>query len=219
MPVFTVKEIADSCSMEPKNIHTYISRKKLVKRKDGLIDDSNPINKLFLQEHQVWPVDKTLEQPKDKNKQTDTKVRQLNVKPPKSPPDDGLASEVLRTITTDNELKKLKAEKMQMEIEILKLKKSIQSGKMIPLSAAENVVSVHFNSITSVFYSAVDNEISDICNELSLPREKLSSLRARLKKIINDNVVKSKGKSKKDLTAAAENNDVEIEPEKLEENE
>lgn len=61
----TVKQIADLCGIEPKNVHTYKLRAKVVIDKDGFIDDEHPINKEFIVK---MTSKKTKEQPKKENK-------------------------------------------------------------------------------------------------------------------------------------------------------
>lgn len=209
MPVFTIKDIAEKCSMEPKNIHTYIGRGKLIKRKDGLIDTTNIVNKEFLLKYQVLdkkdedevkiPAVIESKEPKISSKSNQSKATQSNKKE-----NDSDVDENLKAFVTANTLNGLKAEKTRWEIEILKLKSKVQSGDLIPISIAENVTTVHFNSITAVFYNSIDNQISDICNELGVEREKLTTIRGKLKQILNDSVSKAKEKSRKDLISAAE---------------
>jgi hypothetical protein len=213
MPVFTIKEVAEMCSMEPKNIHTYISRGKLIKRKDGLIDDTKQVNKEFLCKYKVWDKSeiekcasaKLIEIKPNRKEQKLSKEEKPFKQKPASEKEDGEIPEHFKAFVSANELNKLKAEKLREEIEILKLKNKVQSGDLIPISAAENVTSVHFNSITAIFFNAIDNEISDICNELGVERERLTAIRGKLRQILNLNVIKAKEKSKKDLIAAAQN--------------
>lgn len=187
MPVYSIKEIADKCGMPPKNIHTYISRGKIIKRKDSLIDTSNTINEDFLKKH-IKEQSKEGE-PTVKQKKTINQPKQI----------DNNDDNNLDNYISSNKLNKLKAEKTKWEIEILKLKSKIQSGELIPLAVAENIAGIHFNSITSIFRNAVDNEISDLCNDLGVSREKLTKIRGKIKDIVNKSVISSKQKTKEDL--------------------
>ena len=51
MPIISIKEAAEKCSKTPKDIHVYISRGKLIKRKDSTIDTENTTNKLFFSKY------------------------------------------------------------------------------------------------------------------------------------------------------------------------
>lgn len=214
MPVYSIKEYAELCSKKPKDIHVYISRGVVVKRKDNLIDDKHPANAEFLKKHskkeeiiiEESPTEEIKEVIKPKEpKQKPVKEPEPKIKTkPQRPPIEN-SEPVEERYISSNVLNKLKAEKTKWEIELLKQKSNIQSGKTIHISVAENVTSVHFNSITAVFFNSIDNEISDICNDLGVNREKLTNIRGKLKHIINDSVEKAKQKSRKDLIAATEN--------------
>jgi hypothetical protein len=66
MPCLTIKEAADKCGIGANNIHTYIGRGKIVKRRDGLIDDTHPLNISFFSKYDssyIKEIPKIIEKP------------------------------------------------------------------------------------------------------------------------------------------------------------
>lgn len=52
MPLYKIAKFAEMTGKKPKDIHAYISQKKIVKTKEGFIDTDAPLNSTFLEKHQ-----------------------------------------------------------------------------------------------------------------------------------------------------------------------
>lgn len=125
MPIISIKEAAEKCSKTPKDIHVYISRGKLVKRKDSTIDTENTTNKLFFAKYGVEkkepePIEILREEPK---KET-YKPRQQRSPKPKEEDN----SEVVYSAAN---LDALRSAKLEQEIIALKLKNQRLEGEVV----------------------------------------------------------------------------------------
>lgn len=208
MPIISVKEAAERCSIPPKNIHTYIARGKLIKRKDNLIDDSNPINIEFfskfcstVSEPKIEP--KSDVKPSKKDKETPKIQEKPSTKRYKKDPED--SEPELSNYISSNELNKLKAEEMKEKIKALKLKNKKQSGELISLESSKIIFNIHISNIITALYNMTDNYTADLCGRTGSDRNVLAEFRGKLKKLINDVSLKAKQQSEKDLLALMPN--------------
>lgn len=128
MPIISIKEAAEKCSKTPKDIHVYISRGKLIKRKDSTIDTENTTNKLFflkygVQEKKAEEIEVIKEipnQPKISPKPSkQSKKKQLD--------DDENTNVVYSAANLDA----LRSEKLEQEIIALKLKNQRLEGEVV----------------------------------------------------------------------------------------
>ena len=125
MPIISIKEAAEKCSKTPKDIHVYISRGKLIKRKDSTIDTENTTNKLFFAKYGVEkkepePVEILKEEPK---KETYKPKQQKNTKPKEEDNADVVYSAA--------NLDALRSAKLEQEIIALKLKNQRLEGEVV----------------------------------------------------------------------------------------
>ena len=125
MPIISIKEAAEKCSKTPKDIHVYISRGKLVKRKDSTIDTENTTNKLFFAKYGVEkkepePIEILIEEPK---KEIYKPKQQRNTKPKEEDNADVVYSAA--------NLDALRSAKLEQEIIALKLKNQRLEGEVV----------------------------------------------------------------------------------------
>ena len=125
MPIISIKEAAEKCSKTPKDIHVYISRGKLVKRKDSTIDTENTTNKLFFAKYGVEkkepePIEILREEPK---KEIYKPKQQRNTKPKEEDNADVVYSAA--------NLDALRSAKLEQEIIALKLKNQRLEGEVV----------------------------------------------------------------------------------------
>lgn len=125
MPIISIKEAAEKCSKTPKDIHVYISRGKLIKRKDSTIDTENTTNKLFfakygVEKKELEPVELLREEPK---KEPHKPKQQKNTKPKEEDNADVMYSAA--------NLDALRSAKLEQEIIALKLKNQRLEGEVV----------------------------------------------------------------------------------------
>lgn len=231
MPLFTVKEIGEMCGIVPKNIHTYICRGKLIKRKDGLIDDNNKINIEFLSKYnsnyvveQVFvKVDKPIqikkkELPVNENqlpekeesiiekKKEEIIVKQERKKRGRSKPKEDSKYD-LSNFIGNNILNQLKAKKLIEETELLKIKRERETGKLISFELAKNIFNIHITNIVQELKNMADNYTSDLCSRLYADRNILAEFRGKLITVLNESAKNAFKKSERDLKNITENQD------------
>ncbi len=196
MPTYTVKKFGELCGgIEPKNIYVYRNRNKVRIRKDGLIDSDHPLNKHFMETQRAKRG--LLDIKSDENVPRGTLENDVNV--PDNDQDLEQRKADSEAVAAKKEQDKLKSEKAKLELDMLRMKAKLQAGEMIGMTEAQDFMTVHFNSIFAIFHNAIDNEISDICNELGASRERISQVRYKLREIVNVSVNQAKEKSRSEM--------------------
>lgn len=187
MPVITIKEAASKCSMEPKNIHTYITRGKLIKRKDNLIDDSHPVNIAFFAKHSKA---KTEEIQEMQEVIEVVKPETTEVKEPKQPKE----HKQRKVSNTDNDysrfdiannLDRLKAQKLTEEIIALKLKNQRLEGEVIETELIKQATFEVVNAFRTNLLLAAKNTLRNALGDLGATNEQLTKSAANLEVLFN----------------------------------
>jgi len=210
MGFIKASEFADKYNITRNNVYTYQKRGKILIT-DGLIDESNPINKLFIASRQAKEAIKQVSQPIEQEIITpkslkpeatqdfkDTTEKIKSIKQTKDP-------QTVLAFNVAINIDKLREQKLHEEVEGLRLKNKIQAGELIPIDYAINVFGIYLRSIVSSFYNTSDNYTVEICNRLAADRVTMAELRGLLKKTINESTAQAKEAAKKDLITAAQN--------------
>jgi hypothetical protein len=185
MSVITIKEAAELCSKTPKDIHVYIGRGKLIKRKDSLIDTSHPANQVFFDryaktEPKIEPELKSeiKTEPKKEPLIIETKPKEQKKK---SKQKDG---EEL-PFTTFTQLNDLKAEKLVEEIKQLSLKNQRLEGDLIELDLIKRATFEVITSYRATLYLASENILKNNMIDLGADNDKLTKAVSDLVALFN----------------------------------
>lgn len=193
MPKVTAKELADMTGWETKNLSVYVTRKKLVKDKNGLFDVDEPKNALFIAQ----------------NKAEGTK------KPEKTPPK-GKKEASARDL--DEEVKKVEAITMQLEANKLVMQEQSirrnqieiekKEGQLIPTELIKALFLTHSKSITMTFKEGMEKIVDLFTIKYKLSQADAASMRKTMVEAINkgvDNAVSNtRGSLKKIITEYSE---------------
>lgn len=193
MPKVTAKELADMTGWETKNLSVYVTRKKLVKDKNGLFDVDEPKNALFIAQ----------------NKAEGTK------KPEKTPPK-GKKEAAIRDL--DDEVKKVKAITMQLEVNKLVMQEQSirrnqieiekKEGQLIPTELIKALFLTHSKSITMTFKEGMEKIVDLFTIKYKLSQADAANMRKTMVEAINkgvDNAVSNtRGSLKKIITDYSE---------------
>lgn len=186
MAKYKQSEFAKLCGINKSSIPTYKERKQIIVE-DGLVDDANPTNALFLAKSQ------------EKNKlkislKSDTEVDQPEVAAPagkkKKDGNDSYAQLVLRQ-------KQLENEKKIEEIEKLKKQNAKMDGESIPTEIAKSIFAIYGKSITISFQDVSENWLVNLSKLKGLSSSEFAEFRSILINGINDGVLKAQKESKK----------------------
>lgn len=174
MAIYSKKEFAEKCNMPTKNLAVYVQRKQIVLGKKGTIDDTNEVNRLFLQKREakgkVKAARKALTQVKTNDEEDAEEME-----------DAGIPS---LTVSTQR-LKHLDALKRENEIKKQEFELAKKKGEVIPIELMKPVVTQHNQSIVVEFKNAVDEIIRIISKRKSLSIEEIAEIKGESVQAIN----------------------------------
>lgn len=174
MPLLTVKEVSEKCCKEPKALHVYIKRGKLVKRADNLIDTTNPTNRIFFDRYGVkneHQPEQVIAQPPQQEPKKEKKTRSK--------------SESKGEFVTAFEMERLKAEKLEQEILQLRLKNQRLEGELIDLELVKQTMFEVINAYRTTNYIAAENVLKTNMKDLDVDNDKLTKAIADLSALFN----------------------------------
>ena len=184
MAFHTKNDFAKLCGLQPKNLYTYIDRKKVFVI-NNLIDDTDQNNKLFLEKQRSK---RGLDG--DQPEAVKTKV----VKAPKKESTD----EEIRTKNTLTDLLKekngLEIHEKKNRIEMQKFEIQKKRGELIPTASVKSLVTLHSENMKTAYVEASDNLIVILAQRKGMSATELSDVRKQFLIIVNkaiDNAVDS----------------------------
>lgn len=211
MARLTLPEMAKRLGVAPPSLYVQASRKKInileFKESDGkirkYIDDTDPFNLIFLRKYAAYR--NVSESPIPETNISEMSVKKVDSSSKK----EKCVSAVVegknqkQTIeaygSTGSTLDELKAEKIQEEIELLKIKKQRAQGDVIPFDITKNAFNITISTLTTSFYNALDNEVNLIGQILKADKTIMSEAKKRIRDTINNEVKNAKKIAKKEL--------------------
>lgn len=178
MPIITAKELAIKCSIAPKNVHTYVSRGKLIKRPDGLFDTNNPINAQFIDKFTTG--DEISDDASSNDSKKTPASRKKNIDSSNSSNDDGEPK-----YTSASKLNDLRARKLQEEITQLSLKNQRLEGELIEVSIIEKATIEVIKAYRSTLFISAENVLKNNMIDLGADNDKLTKAVADLQALFN----------------------------------
>lgn len=211
MALHTKKDFAQLCNLPPKNLATYIGRKKVNVREDGMIDDKDQINKAFLSLRKSKVSEKdvikhiskfaddndySIELPDDYHT---AKLRALLEGSDEE--DDGIPD----LIKSTKLLKHLDTKKREREIQLLQLREEKLKGQMVPSDLIQPVILQHNQSMITEFKNAGDNFLRVFSQKKSMSGEEMAEVKGEFTRIINQAVTNATEMSIKSIEAIINN--------------
>lgn len=173
MPVYSVREYAELCQIEPKNVHTYAARGKVVKNNLGQIDTANPLNKSFLD-------DRKIDTTQDKKTRTKTKKKTDN-KPVKE-----ITEELSPYKINQQEALRIDLEIKKKNLELTEIKLAQSKGKLVDLEQTGNIISQYVLTTNKMLSERIETFIQDICSRNGIESSKAGGYKLKVKDIINE---------------------------------
>ena len=183
MPVYTAKELASILKLEPKNVHTYVGRSKLIKRDDGLFDTSNPINAQFLEQRKIYISETNIEQNTTSVQQKSTNVKQKQSK--KSNNTDNDTENETGELTSVFEIAELRASKLKEEVKQLQLKNQKLEGLLIEVDLIQNCTLEVVKSYRTTLYIYAESIVKQNMIDLSANNDQITKAVADLSALFN----------------------------------
>lgn len=188
MPCYSVKEFGDLTGIEPKNIHTYVGRRKLVKNKKGLIDTTEALNSVFLESRKI-DVDVKSAKPKKKEKKK-PEPKEINPPEPKEVTEEQKRLDFQIPTSTDLLIvdyeKKLKeVQKLKKEIAIKDEDLKKKRKEVIDTESTIALVKAFSDSLKKELVSRIQTHIQDICTRYAIDPAKTAKYKTNVVEIVN----------------------------------
>jgi hypothetical protein len=220
MPLYTRSQFAHLCGLKKETgrqyIGTNIKRGKVILSGD-YIDDGILQNKEFLlkelEKNKAEFDDQELFIPAPSPKIQDPQIAKEvpipkipNVQPPAIPSgkvpnvkDPSVSPEPISYRTLEAQKKALDIEKIQEEIEILKVKKQKLHGELIPTDLVNVVFAQHFKSVTASFQNGIENLLTELAKKRDLNRNEVGEIRGKMIQILNISINDAIDESRKSV--------------------
>ena len=181
MPVYTIKEFSDLVDIPPKNLHTYATRRKLIKNTNGQIDTNNPINEAFF-ESRKKDTTKPIKKPAVKKNNSKKKL-----KTGKKDKEEDLFSGTPESFTELDRLnKKLTNEKLLKDIAIKNEDLKKKRGEVIESEVAITIATSYADNLKRDYVQHVQTLIQDICARHGISSQKAGDYKIKVYEIINN---------------------------------
>lgn len=177
MALHTKSQFAALCGLLQKDLYIYIGRKKVIVEGES-IDDSNELNRLFMEKQRAK------RGVGDGAPEKKTKAAKVKKEPKPEP----TAEEIKNKDTLTDLLKQkngLELQQRQNLIEIQKIEIQKKRGELIPTSAVKTVITLHSESIKSAYVEASDNLILLISQRKGFDSHEISDVKRKFVEIVN----------------------------------
>jgi len=191
-------EFAELCGIKRGQVSVYVSRGKLI-IEDELLDENNPINQMFIQKCLIKRKEEKYNEPEQNTVQiSDSDEDNAILEHPKREKGkrkEGNSDYAQQLI----EMNKLKNEKLEEEIELLKKRNMKMDGEAIPTVAVLSVISFFGKSYTDGTNQLMDNVLNQISQRKALTAAEHSEFRGMIIKGINEVATRANRESKKNI--------------------
>lgn len=170
MPEFSISEFASLINVEPKQVHTLVSRKKIIKNERRKIDTSIDINKYFLEQRQAEIIP-TKSKSKRKVKPSSNDAKEI-------PP-------ISKHALVLEEKTKVELQIKKRELEAKELELSRKRGELVNLEQTGDLISKYVHSTNNKLCESIQIFVRDICARHSIEISKAGAYELKVKGMIN----------------------------------
>jgi len=197
MGLFTKKEFAENCGIKTKELSVYVQRKKVFLTSEGLVDDQNIINALFLQKCLAKPpkVAKDESVPDVEKPQKPEKAQKAQISEKKKQTD----SKIDERFDLDTEKKKMEIEKLRRESMTAEMQHEKLMGRLVPTDPVKNLIIQTIKTYTVSFKQAADKIILEFGKRYKMNRNDAAEMRGELVSAINKASEEGIAESKKSV--------------------
>jgi hypothetical protein len=174
MPEYTIKEFALEVGKEPKHIHTYISRNKLVKNASRKIDTTIDINREFYNKYKINDISKNVNG-NSRSKTKEKKSHHVELKDP----------EVEKYASISREKSRVELEIKKRDLEVKELELAKKRGDLVDLEKTGSLISEYVSSTNNKLCEALKIMIQDICARHSIEPGKAGEYKIKVTELIN----------------------------------
>jgi hypothetical protein len=179
MSIHTKREFAKLCGIVTRELAVYIKRNKVVVSEAGLIDDTNSVNKIFMESRA------------GRKKKDPEKVTEPTEKPKRDDRED------LYDLEKQQKTVAIEAKRREMALTDARLQK--MHGVLIPTDVAKMVVAQQFRELSMEIKQGIDSLLSEIGKKARLNGNQVTEFRALITKMVNESVNRAVDNSKKNV--------------------
>lgn len=207
MALYNSYEFARKCKISDAYLTMMKKRGKVVLTSDGKIDDTDPLNRLFVEHQAELALKREAKKKLVKSEANVSEDHGEEEKPVKSrtkkqnhePVPGALSLQTLEKMNLDKKKREIEIEKMQRESRILSVQEQKLAGKLIPTDTVKALFAQHFKSIIMAFNQGIEQILVEFSTKYRLNRNEKAELKGHLIRIINKSVDESISLTKKDL--------------------
>jgi len=187
MPVYSIKEFAKLTGKEPKNIHVYCSRGKLIKNAHKQIDTTEDINHTFLEQNRIDQIEdaqiieekpKAQGQKKPKQQKIDYTKAEKETKEKGKKPVSNYQQLSEEKLHLEVEQKKLAIEKAELEIKN-------KRGELLDAAQALAIIGSYSENLKRELQQSTQTLIQDICSRYGIESAKAGAYKLKVTENIN----------------------------------
>lgn len=172
MALWELKEFASRCGVKPAYIQQYYKRGKITQRPDGLFDDQDEKNSLFMATRKKADLF-------DSQKPNNILTVQAEESKPNPPKIENPLVEM------EKKKKQLEIDKLEQDLRLNRIRELKLTGEVVPTDQIQSLFTQHTKSIINRFHQAGDNLITEIAKKKALSPDEVADLRFDLVNIIN----------------------------------
>lgn len=174
---FKLKDFASTYGIKEGTVKSWIHRNKLQKDSEGLIDNENDRNKLFILEMQLKVGGSV-----NKNKSAVSNSKKTNPEE-----NDRTASEQI-IIDLDLRKKYAETEKFERDAELKKLQLEKLAGKLLPVELVEKIFTINIQAV----FKNLESENENLASLYVIDRSELAIVMEKQKVILSKAISKAK---------------------------
>ena len=191
MALLSKKEFAGQTGQTTKTLATYVTRKKVVVRKDGLIDTNNETNRAFIAAHGWKEPVKGGHLPKDVVTETSAaskKVVKGVVNDSQEEPGDADTEELMPISKSERHYKHYQALKTEAEERLAHLKIKKLQGDVVPVDPIEQLIFRYKQHMLTEQKAIFEAFLNEIAHKYSITGEDIAMYKGIIIKKLNDGV-------------------------------
>lgn len=201
MALMKQAEFAQKCGIKRNYLGVNIKRGKAILNEDGLIDDSNVINKLFLEKCLAKPKKAENEGISRQNTSDLVATAPEQMTPPKVKKSRAKADDkkIEERFDLDSEKKRMEIEKLRRESRMADVQHEKAMGKLVPTDPVRNLFMQTIKAYTMSFKQGAEKILTEFAKKSKLSRNDMAEIRSALLEIINEASEQGIAESKKSV--------------------
>jgi hypothetical protein len=202
MALYKQGEFAQKCGIEQAYLTMYRKRGKVILTEDGMVDEANSTNALFLQ--------KCLSRPKKEEKVKSEEPEKVQIeKPVKSKKAPKARNTEKKTeaeekaderFDLDTAKKRIEIKKLEREAMLADMEHERKVGKLLPVDPVQSLLIHTIKNYTVAFKQASDKLLMDFANRAKMNRNEIAEMKGELIAAINRAAEQGLSESKRSVS-------------------